>query len=219
MDRERQWSFHKKLSNGDCGNIWFKDETSTNDHDNEVFTTFCTQLTAGAERKAAHTSKSLLVGIQRNLQDGRTKLGFPMFLTAMIFLNCVEKMTWSFKAWDGEALRSLWPLEKMPDNYYNQGYGLCELLKMLLHIRHILPKVSEGEPDQPIKAEEEDETIKKYYEDLNVTRAFHSPIFIAGVAANSIPANFLHSRRENFSFDQSDSRSLEFLFCSALLQP
>lgn len=170
MDRERQWSFHKKLNNGDCGSIWLKDETSNNDHDNEVFTTFCTQLTAGAERKASHTSKSLLVGIQRNLQDGRTRLGFPMFLTAMIFLNCVEKMTWSFKAWDGEALRSLWPLEKQPDNYYNQGYGLCELLKMLLHIRHILPKVFEVEPDQPIKAEEEDETIKKYYEDLNVTR-------------------------------------------------
>ncbi|KAK9773633.1 putative Zn(2)-C6 fungal-type domain-containing protein [Seiridium cardinale] len=201
MDRERQWSFHRKSSNGDCGNIWFKDETSTNDHDNEVFTTFCTQLTAGAERKASYTSRSLLVGIQRNLQDGRTKLGFPMFLTAMIFLNCVEKMTWSFKAWDGEALRSLWPLEKQPDNYYNQGYGLCELLKMLLHIRHILPKVSEAEPDQVIKAEEEDEIVQKYYEDLNVT------------------PNFLRSRRENFSFDQSDSRSLEFLFCSALLQP
>ncbi|KAF3005448.1 hypothetical protein E8E14_005446 [Neopestalotiopsis sp. 37M] len=201
MDRERQWSFQKKSNDSDSSEVWLKDETSTNDHDNEVFTTFCTQLTAGAERKAAQTSKSLLVGIQRNLQDGRSKLGFPMFLTAMIFLNCVEKMTWSFKAWDGEALRSLWPLEKQPDNYYNQGYGLCDLLKMLLHIRHILPKICDGPPDQPIRADEEDEEIKRYYEDLNVT------------------PDFLRERRDNFSFDQSDSRSLEFLFCSALLQP
>ncbi|KAI0132135.1 hypothetical protein BJ170DRAFT_232480 [Xylariales sp. AK1849] len=201
MDRERQWTFLKKLSNGDCGDMWLKDDLSHDSHDNETFTSFCTQLTAGAERKAAATSKSLLNGIQRNLQDGKTKLGFPMFLTAMIFLNCVEKMTWSFKAWEGEALQPLWPLEKQPGNYYHQGYDLCELLKMLLGIRRILPKVSALNPDEPIEADEEDESVKKYYRDLNIT------------------PNFLRSRREKLSFDQSDSRSLEFLFCSALLQP
>lgn len=190
MDRERQWSFHKKPTNGESSDVWLKDDTTANDHENEVFTTFCTQLTAGAERKAAQTSKSLLVGIQRNLQDGRAKLGFPMFLTAMIFLNCVEKMTWSFKAWDGEALRSLWPLEKQPDNYYNQGYGLCELLKMLLHIRHILPKISDGDPDQPIRADDEDEDIQKYYEDLNVTRKFKRSTPVTEIYTNMNYSNF-----------------------------
>jgi hypothetical protein len=170
MDRERQWSFVKKLGDGDGENNWLRDEASNNSHDNETFTTFCTQLTAGAERKAAQTSKNLLNGIQRNLQDGKTKLGFPMFLTAMIFLNCVEKMTWSFKAWEGEALQPLWPLEKQPETYYSQGYALCDLLKMLLHIRHILPKISAPDPDQPIMADEgESETVKNYYKDLNVS--------------------------------------------------
>ncbi|KAH8681159.1 hypothetical protein BX600DRAFT_504891 [Xylariales sp. PMI_506] len=201
MDRERQWSFILKPRNREGEDKWLKDDLSNESSDNETFTTFCTQLTAGAERKAAATSKSLLNGIQRNLQDGKTKLGFPMFLTSMIFLNCVEKMTWAFKAWEGEALQPLWPLEKQPGNYYSQGYALCELLRMLLLIRHILPKVSAPDPDQPIVSEDNSETIKKYYEDLNVT------------------PNFLRTRREHFSFDQSDSRSLELLFCSALLQP
>jgi hypothetical protein len=222
MDRERQWSFLKKSSDGNDENIWLKDDLSNDNHDNETFTSFCMQLTAGAERKAAATSKTLLNGIQRNLQDGKTKLGFPMFLTAMIFLNCVEKTTWAFKAWEGEALQPLWPLEKQPSNYYNQGHGLCELLKMLLHIRHILPKVSAPDPDLRIVADEEDETIKKYYQDLNVTRKLYIPadsLHWRFLLTAPFLANFLRSRREQFSFDQSDSRSLEFLFCSALLQP
>ncbi|KAI1849301.1 hypothetical protein JX265_012138 [Neoarthrinium moseri] len=200
MDRERQWSFVEKTGDGEYPEVWLKDQVSNGNHENETFTTFCTQLTAAAERKAALISKSLLNGIQRNLQDAKIKLGFPMFLTCMIFLNCVEKMTWSFKAWEGEALRLSWPLEKQPADYYNQGYPLCDLLKMLLNIRHILPKVQFADGDQPIQADDDDETIKKYYDDLNVT------------------PNFLRSREEQFSFDQSDSRSLEFLFCSALLQ-
>ncbi|KAK8127661.1 hypothetical protein PG984_008769 [Apiospora sp. TS-2023a] len=195
MDRERQWSFLRKMSDGSGGVV-----EVTDDSHNEIFTNICTQLTAGAERKAAATSKSLLNGIQRNLQDGKTKLGFPMFLTAMVFLNCVEKTTWAFKAWEGESIRQQWPLEKQPNHFYHQGYGLCDLLRMLLMIRHTLPRATAPDSDTPLMADEQqDEIVKKYYRDLNVTCAF------------------LQERRDHFSFDQSDSRSLEFLFCSNLL--
>ncbi|KAK8010751.1 hypothetical protein PG990_009716 [Apiospora arundinis] len=195
MDRERQWSFLRKMSDGSGGVV-----EVTDDSHNEIFTNICTQLTAGAERKAAATSKSLLNGIQRNLQDGKTKLGFPMFLTAMVFLNCVEKTTWAFKAWEGESIRQQWPLEKQPDHFYHQGYGLCDLLRMLLMIRHTLPRATAPDSETPLVADEQqDEIVKKYYRDLNVTCAF------------------LQERRDHFSFDQSDSRSLEFLYCSNLL--
>lgn len=196
MDRERHWAFFRRTPGESHEGIWLTDEPP-----NDTFTNLCMQLTAAAERKAAATSKSLLNGIQRNLQDGKTKLGFPMFLTAMVFLNCVEKTTWAFKAWEGEILRPLWPLEKQPSDYYNQGYGLCDLLRMLLVIRHILPKVSYNDPDSPLVAEGDNEMIRQFYHDLNVT------------------PNFLRSRHDQFSFDQSDSRSLEFLFCSTLLMP
>lgn len=211
MDRERQWSFLRKTSDGSDDSLWINEDSHS-----ELFTNICMQLTAAAERRAAATSKSLLNGIQRNLQDGKTKLGFPMFLTAMVFLNCVEKTTWAFKAWEGESIRSLWPLEKQPDKYYNQGYDLCDLLKMLLVIRHTLPRAVAHGPDIPLVAREhESEKIKKFYRDLNVTRTYSTANNLS--SANPCLASFLENRRQNFSFDQSDSRSLEFLFCSSLL--
>ena len=41
---------------------------------------------------------------------------------------------------------------------------------------------------------------------------------LVGNANTNIPLGaFLQERRDHFSFDQSDSRSLEFLYCSNLL--
>ncbi|KAI0012963.1 hypothetical protein F4779DRAFT_625612 [Xylariaceae sp. FL0662B] len=194
MDRERQWTILVKSPKDGAEDYWIKDET-----DSEAYTNICMQLTAAAERKASAASKNLLNGIQRNLQDGKTKLGFPMFLTVMLFLNCVEKTTWAFKAWDEENLRPKWPLEKPPSSFTNQGHGLTELLKMLLVIRHILPKTTSSDPDVPIATEEEDPTIQQYFQELNITPAY------------------LHMRYEQNNFQPTDSRSLEFLFCGPLL--
>ncbi|KAI5918615.1 hypothetical protein F4810DRAFT_567102 [Camillea tinctor] len=194
MDRERQWTMLAKSPRDDIEDHWIKDETES-----EAYTNICMQLTAAAERKASVASKNLLNGIQRNLQDGKTKLGFPMFLTVMLFLNCMEKTTWAFKAWDEENLRPKWPLEKPPSNYTNQGHALTELLRMLLAIRHILPKTAHPDPDAPITTEEEDPIIQKYFQDLNITPAY------------------LHARHEQNNFTPTDSRSLEFLFCAPLL--
>ncbi|CAJ2512904.1 Uu.00g010230.m01.CDS01 [Anthostomella pinea] len=194
MDRERQWTMLVKSPRDEVPDSWIKDETEC-----EAYSNICMQLTAAAERKASIASKNLLNGIQRNLQDGKTKLGFPMFLTVILFLNCVEKTTWAFKAWDEENLRPKWPLEKPPSNYTSQGHGLTELLRMLLVIRHILPKTSHPDPDAPITTEEDDPIIEKYFQDLNITPAY------------------LHMRHEQNNFQPTDSRSLEFLFCAPLL--
>ncbi|KAI1490811.1 hypothetical protein F5X96DRAFT_678824 [Biscogniauxia mediterranea] len=194
MDRERQWTMLAKSPRDDVEDHWIKDETES-----EAYTNICMQLTAAAERKASVASKNLLNGIQRNLQDGKTKLGFPMFLTVMLFLNCMEKTTWAFKAWDEENLRPKWPLEKPPSDYTNQGHGLTELLRMLLTIRHILPKTAYPELDVPITTEEDDPMIQKYFQDLNITPAY------------------LHARHEQNNYTPTDSRSLEFLFCAPLL--
>jgi hypothetical protein len=165
MDRERQWTMLAKFPQLEVEDHWIKDDTES-----EAYSNVCMQLTAAAERKASVASRNLLNGIQRNLQDGKTKLGFPMFLTVMLFLNCLEKTTWAFKAWDEENLRPKWPLERPPSSYTNQGHGLTELLRMLLVIRHVLPKTIQSDPDAPIVAEEEGPVIKRYFENLNVTR-------------------------------------------------
>ncbi|OTA57755.1 hypothetical protein K449DRAFT_407757 [Hypoxylon sp. EC38] len=194
MDRERQWAMLAKSPKEDVKDYWINDE-----FDSEAYTNICMQLTAAAERKASAASKNLLNGIQRNLQDGKTKLGFPMFLTVMLFLNCMEKTTWAFKAWDEENLRPKWPLEKPPSNFTNQGQELTELLRMLLVIRHILPRTVATDPNSPIMADENDPTIQRYFQQLAVTPAY------------------LHARRDQNNFQPTDSRSLEFLFCAPLL--
>ncbi|RYP62209.1 hypothetical protein DL769_007398 [Monosporascus sp. CRB-8-3] len=167
MDRERGWTILAKSPQDGVEDYWIKDEAGS-----EPYTNISMQLTAGAERKAGAASKSLLNGIQRNLQDGKIKLGFPMFLTVMLFLNCVEKTTWAFKAWEQENLRPKWPLEKPPSEYTTQGHGLCDLLRLLLNIRHILPRTASTDPESPITAEDEDPVVRKYFQDLNITPAF-----------------------------------------------
>ncbi|KAI8629212.1 hypothetical protein F5Y19DRAFT_93428 [Xylariaceae sp. FL1651] len=194
MDRERQWTMLAKSPQPGIEDHWIKDDTES-----EAYSNICMQLTAAAERKASVASKNLLNGIQRNLQDGKTKLGFPMFLTVMLFLNCLEKTTWAFKAWDEENLRPKWPLERPPSSYTNQGHGLTELLRMLLIIRHILPKTVQTDPDMPIAAEDNDPMVKKYFHNLNVT------------------PRYLRMRYEENNYQPTDSRSLEFLFCAPLL--
>ncbi|KAJ3559776.1 hypothetical protein NPX13_g9490 [Xylaria arbuscula] len=173
---------------------WIKDDSQS-----EAYSNICMQLTAAAERKASIASKNLLNGIQRSLQDGKTRLGFPMFLTVMLFLNCLEKTTWAFKAWDQENLRPKWPLERPPGSYTHQGHGLTELLRMLLLIRHVLPKTIQSDLDVPIVAEGEGYDVKKYFQDLNVT------------------PRYLRMRYHDNNFQPTDSRSLEFLFCAQLL--
>ncbi|KAI8954440.1 hypothetical protein F4801DRAFT_533206 [Xylaria longipes] len=194
MDRERQWTMLAKFPQPEVEDQWIKD-----DAESEAYSNICTQLTAAAERKASVASRNLLNGIQRSLQDGKTKLGFPMFLTVMLFLNCLEKTTWAFKAWDQENLRPKWPLERPPSSYTNQGHNLTELLRMLLVIRHVLPKTVQGDPDVPIVADGEGADVNKYFHLLNVT------------------PRYLRMRYHENNFQPTDSRSLEFLFCAQLL--
>ncbi|KAI0406819.1 hypothetical protein F4802DRAFT_605959 [Xylaria palmicola] len=194
MDRERQWTMLAKFPEPEVEDQWIKDDTES-----EAYSNICMQLTAAAERKASIASRNLLNGIQRSLQDGKTKLGFPMFLTVMLFLNCLEKTTWAFKAWDQENLRPKWPLERPPRGYTNQGHNLTELLRMLLVIRHALPKTSQSDPDIPIVAEGEGADVNRYFQHLNIT------------------PRYLRMRYLENNFQPTDSRSLEFLFCAQLL--
>ncbi|KAI2629490.1 hypothetical protein GGS21DRAFT_526410 [Xylaria nigripes] len=194
MDRERQWTMLAKYPGTEIQDHWIKD-----DAESDAYSNICMQLTAAAERKACVASRNLLNGIQRSLQDGKTKLGFAMFLTVMLFLNCLEKTTWAFKAWDQENLRPKWPLERPPSSYTNQGHSLTELLRMLLSIRHVLPKTVQCDPDVPILTEGEDPVVQRYFQDLNVT------------------PRYLRMRYGEHNFQPTDSRSLEFLFCAQLL--
>jgi hypothetical protein len=166
LDRERQWSILID-SDGDAENQqWIRDDAQQGHQD--VFTTICLQLVAAAERRASTISKSLLTGMQRVLQDSKTKIEYSMYFATLILLNCVEKSTWAFKAWEQDNLRPLWPLEKDPGNFSQQGYIIADLLRMLLSIRKALPRTSCREADGVLITDEQDPLIREYFEALNL---------------------------------------------------
>jgi hypothetical protein len=164
LDRERQWSI-RVVSNG-VNHDWIKDDAQGDQQ--EIFTTICLQLAAAAERKAGSISKALLTGMQRVLQDSKTKIGFSMYFATLVLLNSVEKSTWAFKAWEQDNLRPLWPLPKDPSTFSQQGYVIADLLRMLLAIRRALPRTARREEDGILVTLEEDPTIREYFEGLNL---------------------------------------------------
>lgn len=139
IDRERQWKLIEKRPGEETSEPRYIRETSEKP-ELDVYTIMCLQLNAAAERKANATSMTLLNGMQRILQDSKIKIGFPMYITALVFLNCVEKSTWSFKAWEQDEIRVGWPLEREPGTFTSQGETLASLLRLLLIIRRVLPQ-------------------------------------------------------------------------------
>lgn len=165
IDRERQWTILERPSEENVDVRWINEAQNENDAD--IYTMICMQLNAAAERKANGTSKSLLNHMDRLLTDSKTKVGFRMFLTALIFLNCVEKSTWAFKAWEQDHLRPGWPLERDPSVFAQQGGNLAGLLKMLLAIRKALPSTSRDSHGKLV-AHGQDPAIMEYFQKLDL---------------------------------------------------
>lgn len=165
IDRERQWTILEKPSTEGEEPRWIKEAQNENDAD--IYTMICMQLNAAAERKANSTSKSLLNHMDRLLTDSKTKVGFKIYLTALIFLNCVEKSTWAFKAWEQDHLRPGWPLERDPSVFTQQGGNLAGLLKMLLSIRKALPQTMRSEEGK-LTVQDRDPDITEYFKNLDL---------------------------------------------------
>lgn len=165
IDRERQWSILEKPGGKAEEARWIKEAHGETDAD--IYTMICMQLNAAAERKANSTSRNLLSMMHRLLQDSKVKIGFNMFLTALIFLNCVEKSTWAFKAWEQDHLRPGWPLERDPGVFTQQGDTLAGLLKMLLTIRKALPTTSRS-AEGKLVTEDTDQMVLTYFQTIDL---------------------------------------------------
>ncbi|POR39354.1 Uncharacterized protein TPAR_00470 [Tolypocladium paradoxum] len=198
IDRERQWSIVEKPPGEGQKPRHIKEAQNENDVD--IYTMICMQLNAAAERKANATSKGLLNLMDRLLADSKTKAGFRIYLAALIFLNCVEKSTWAFKAWEQDHLRPGWPLERDPSIFTQQGGNLAALLKMLLGIRKALPQTVRSE-DGRLATLDQDPAIVAYFQSLDMEY------------------DTIQARQKGSQFSPADSRSLELMFCSHLLLP
>lgn len=170
IDRERQWSILEKP--GAEGEEDRPIEESNGGNEADIYTMLCMQINAAAERRANRISKDILALMQRLLQDSKTKIGFRMFITALILLNCVEKSTWAFKAWEQDHLRPGWPLEREPGAFTEQGSNLAGLLKMMLTIRKAIPRTERNENGRLV-AKDEDEAVVKYFDTLDLDCTSH----------------------------------------------
>lgn len=215
IDRERQWNILERPIIVEEQPRWIKETQNANDAD--IYTMICMQLNAAAERKANNTSKSLLSGMHRILQDSKIKIGFKKFLAALIFLNCVEKSTWAFKAWEQDHLRPGWPLERDPSVFTQQGGNLAGLLKMLLAIRKALPKTLRGVSGK-LETAEQDPVVVSYFQSLDLDCKWTTSMSIC-IRANPVTDDTIKARQEGSQFSPADSRSLELMFCSHLLLP
>lgn len=217
IDRERQWTIVERLAD-DGGTRPIREAQTESDID--IYTMVCMQLNAAAERKANATSRALLNLMDRRLTDSKTKAGFRTFLSALIFLNCAEKSTWAFKAWEQHHLRPGWPLERDPGVFTQQGANLAVLLKMLLGIRKALPQTVRAK-DGKLATTELDSAVSDYFQSLDLDCAFPpclSPSMVASTADRR-PDDAVQARQKGSQFSPADSRSLELFFCSHLLLP
>ncbi|VBB83966.1 Putative protein of unknown function [Podospora comata] len=196
LDRERQWTITVKNGENELQPRIIKEET-----DGELFHTICLQLAAATERKAAATSKALLTGMQRVLQDSKVKIDYNMYFAVLILLNCVEKSIWAFRAWEQPNLRGQWPLEKDPGSFAQQGSVIAELLHMLLGIRKALPRTSRRESDGKLVTDDANPLIQAYFEAIDLDFAT------------------VKAKQDQPNFSPTDPRSFELLFCSTLLLP
>lgn len=165
IDRERQWTIVERPAGEGQRPRPIKEAQDENDVD--IYTMICMQLNAAAERKANGTSKALLNLMDRLLADSKTKAGFRIYLTALILLNCVEKSTWAFKAWEQDHLRPGWPLEHDPGAFTQQGGNLATLFKMLLSIRRALPQTARAD-DGKLVTLDPDPAIAHYFQTLDM---------------------------------------------------
>lgn len=166
IDRERQWTILEKPGVEGAEPRWISEVQSENDAD--IYTMICMQLNAAAERKANVTSKALLNHMDRLLTDSKTKIGFKMYLTIIIFLSCVEKSSWAFKAWEQDHLRPGWPLERDPSVFAHQGASLAGLLKMLLAIRKSLPMTRKDIVDGKLTTDDENPFVVDYFQRIDL---------------------------------------------------
>ncbi|KAG6040704.1 hypothetical protein E4U41_007379 [Claviceps citrina] len=198
IDRERQWTIVEKPSADAEHGRPIKE--AGNQRDADTYGMMCMQLNAAAERKANSTSRALLNLMDRQLADSKTKVGFHIYLTALIFLSCVEKSTWAFKAWEQDHLRPGWPLARDPGVFTQQGDSLASLIKMLLGIRKALPQTCRDAGGR-LSVHDQDPVIVKYFLSLDMEY------------------DTIEARQRGSQFSPADSRSLELMFCSHLLLP
>lgn len=131
------------------------------------------QLFSLLEKKAAKLGKTVMTDLERHLLQRQQVNSYATFLTAILLLDGVEKMTAFYHAYDTEAglhdqtssseliTRVHWPLPSPPMAIWAQGPSFAQLLQTLLRMRGLPPRTFEDELGMLAVRQESSDSISK----------------------------------------------------------
>ncbi|TKA75114.1 hypothetical protein B0A55_05023 [Friedmanniomyces simplex] len=106
------------------------------------------QLLAAIESRCSRLAKGIINELERRLLQRQQASRFGTFISAVLLLSAVERMTGLYRTFDddghfapGVGFTS-WPLDEQPDKLWRQGEHFADLLIMLLRIRGLPPKTT-----------------------------------------------------------------------------
>ena len=100
------------------------------------------QLMAAVEARCSKLGKSIVNELERRLLQRQQVSRFATFLSAVILLNSIERMTGFYLSFEGNE--SSWPLDTHPAALWPQGLYFSDLLTMLLRMRALPPKTAQN---------------------------------------------------------------------------
>jgi hypothetical protein len=132
------------------------------------------QLRGSVEKRAEGLSKFVVKHLEDRVRNSHNNGQFETFLIAIILLNCVERMSWLFRAWENGRSGVIWPLSKSLDTHTSEGDGFSDVLHKVLKFRTLIPRTN-SRPGGGILhtfEKDKDETATKWFESISITQDF-----------------------------------------------
>lgn len=118
---------------------------------NRSRTLILAQVLSAVETRGSALSKTVLNELERRLLQRKQVSRFVTFVSSILLLNCIERMTGLYRSFDPDQtsnpdsnsaqLRpSHWPLDEPPRKLWLQGERFADLLIMLLRMRALPPR-------------------------------------------------------------------------------
>jgi len=115
-------------------------------HGSHSYALIKSQLLAATESRCSKLAKIMINELERRLLQRQQVSRFATFMSAVILLNCVERISGFYCAFDhnGKFVTAhgftSWPLDTLPYRLWTQGEHFADLLIMLLRMRALPPK-------------------------------------------------------------------------------
>lgn len=157
------------------------------------------QLQAAVEKRASVLCKDILTRFEARMVGPKKDLTFDDFLVGFILLNCTERMSWLYQAWNAVNVNRQYPLDHNPAHYAEKAETFAQMIEMRLTLRQLEAKLKVNNQTRALLASNPADTrLVEWLEITGLTR--------------DLPIHFGPGH-----FDANDCRSLDGMFSTHLL--